>query len=159
MGSLIKYSKGFTLVEVLVSITLILLISVGGLAANSLATNAVQTNQMRDKANFLAREGMEAVQSVRAANFPSLHPGDFHPVYGVNGWTLSSGSETIGDFTRTITISSVERELTCTETVCAIVPAGGIVDSSTMKVQVKVSWKERGSDKSYSLDTYVTYWR
>ena len=158
MGSLNK-QRGFTLVEVMVAIALLMVLTVGSLSANSLATGAVVINQKRSQANFLAREAMEAIMSIRAASFTSLVAGDFHPVMTGAGWTISPGSETLGEFTRTVTISNVMRQLGCTISVCDVVDAGGVIDEGTLKVEVTVDWKESGGDKSYVLNSLVTYWR
>lgn len=152
-------NKGFSLIEVLVAITLLLLILVGSLSANSLASGAVLTTKMRANANLLAKEGLEALQSVRAASFTSLRTGDFHPVLSSGAWTLVSGPETIGQFTRTITLASVMRNIVCTTPICNIASAGGIVDQLSYKATVKVSWKEKDQDKTYQYNTLVTYWR
>lgn len=151
--------KGFTLVEAMIAVSLVLVLIVGSLAANSLATNTVVINQMRSQANFLAREGMEAVRAIRAANFTSLHRGDFHPVNTQYGWTLGDGSETIGQFTRAITIEQVQRRIGCNTPVCDIVQEGGLVDPGTFKVKVTVSWKEARSDKTYEISSIISYWR
>ncbi len=151
--------RGFTLIEVLVAVSLLTIVMVGGFSANSLAANAVLVNKMRDQANLLAREGLEALHSVRAANFPSLTVGTFHPVLNSGVWTLSAGEEVLGKHTRKITLSSVMRDLVCDTSVCNIVTAGGLTDPLTYKAVVEVSWKENDEDKSYMLYTLVTYWR
>lgn len=159
MALLTKSNQGFSLVEIVASISLMMVILVGSLSANSLASNSVGLNKVRSQANLLAKEGMEALYIVRAVNFASLHVGDFHPVLNSGIWALSPGEETIGQFKRTITISSVMRSLICSNPVCDIIPAGGRFDPLTYKVTVKVSWKESGDDKSYLLNSLVTYWR
>lgn len=151
--------KGFTLIEVLVAVSLLTIVMVGGFSANSLAANAVAINKLRDQANLLAKEGVEALHSVRAADFPALAIGTFHPVLNSGTWTLSGGEEVLGKLTRKITLSSVMRDLVCNTAVCDIVTAGGLTDPLTYKAVVEVSWKENGEDKRYQLYTLITYWR
>lgn len=151
--------KGFTLVESLLAISILLVLVVGGLSANTMATTAVSMNRSRSRANLLAVEAMEAVESVRAGNFLSLSVGNFHPVSGPTGWNLSPGPENIGTFTRMVTVSPVMRGLSCSTPVCDIVAAGGVTDESTLAVNVKVSWVEAGSSKEINLSTLATYWR
>ncbi|OGD73736.1 hypothetical protein A3A84_01980 [Candidatus Collierbacteria bacterium RIFCSPLOWO2_01_FULL_50_23] len=151
--------QGFSLVEILVSISLMMVIVVGSLSANSLASNSVGLNKLRSRANLLAKEGMEALLSVRAGDFNSLGLGDFHPVMNSGLWTLVSGSETVGQFTRTITLSPVMRDMVCDTPVCGVVEAGGLIDRLSFYALVKVTWKENNQDKDYQLNTLVTYWR
>lgn len=154
-----KSNQGFSLVEIVVSISLMMVILVGSLSANSLASNSVGLNKVRSQANLLSKEGMEALLSVRAGNFNSLGSGDFHPVMNSGSWALASGSETIGQFTRTITLSPVMRNLVCTTPVCDVTTAGGLIDPLSFYALVKVAWKENGEDKVYQLNSFVTYWR
>lgn len=159
MGLLIRKNKGFSLIEVLVSISLLMLVLVGSLSANSLATNAVKINKTRSYANMLAKEAMEALQGVRAASFDTLISGDFHPVKNLDLWVLASGSETIGQYTRTITLSPVMRNLVCSTPLCEIASGGGLIDPLSFWAKVKVTWKENDDDKTYQFDSLVTYWR
>ncbi|KKT39226.1 MAG: hypothetical protein UW35_C0010G0016 [Candidatus Collierbacteria bacterium GW2011_GWF2_44_15] len=147
------------MVEVMIAVALLMVVAIGSLSANSLATGTIVINQQRSRANFLAREAMEALMSVRAKSFTSLAAGGFHPVMTEDGWTLTPGIETIGEFTRIITLSNVMRQLSCDEEVCAIVEGGGVFDEGTMKARVTVTWNEVGRDKSYFYDTLITYWR
>lgn len=155
----LSIEKGFTLIEALISISILLLLAVGGISANRLATAAITLNRDRSQANSLADEGMEAVESVRAANFLSLSTGDFHPVNGPVGWSLMPGVETIGKFTRVINISQVLRDLSCSTTVCDIVSAGGIVDTGSLMANVTVSWPESDGTKNINLSALITYFR
>lgn len=150
---------GFTLVEVVVAIALFMVIIIGTLSANNLTTTAVGVNKKRSQANVLAKEAMEAVQSVRANNFNALMPGDFHPVFDQNGWHLAAGAETIGEFSRTITLNNVMRTIVCTTTICPIVSSGGVTDLNTFNVLIRVTWKEYNLNKEYDLSSMVTYWR
>lgn len=159
MASLIKSKRGFSLIEIIVSIALMMVIVVGSLSANSLASNSVGLNKVRSQANLLAKEGIEALLSVRAADFLYLSIGDFHPVMNSGSWTLASGPETIGQFTRTITLSPVMRDMVCATPVCGVVSAGGLTDPLSYYALVKVSWKENAQDKIYQLNSFVTYWR
>lgn len=155
----INYKNGFTLIESLISIAILLILVVGGLSASTLATASVILNQNRSQANFLAQEGMEAVQSVRAGNFLSLKTGEFHPVMGPSVWSLVSGPEVVGKFTRSIIISPIERAISCFTAVCDIVSGGGVTDTGSFKVNVKIAWPEVNGPKEVNLVTLVTYWR
>ncbi len=155
----LRTTKAFTLIETLISIALLLVFAISTIAVSNLAAKSVTLSQQRDTANRYAREAMEAVYSIRAADFNLLSTGTFHPVYTGSGWTLTSGSETLGAFTRSITISSVMRDIGCIASVCDIVPGGGRVDPGTLKVQVELDWVENGQGKNVTQDSLITYWR
>ncbi len=151
---------GFSLVEIVVAISLMMVIVVGSLSANTLAANGVTLNKVRSQANLLAKEGMEALLSVRAKDFLSLSVGDFHPVISSGTWTLAPESETIGLlFTRTITLSPVMRDLVCDTPICDVVTAGGLTDPLSFYASVKVTWKEGNQDKVYQVNSFITYWK
>ncbi len=155
----IKKNEGFSLIEILVAISLLMVVVVGSLSANSLASHGVSLNKVRGQANLLAKEGMESLMSVRAGNFNSLSLGDFHPVMSSGSWVLAAGPETIGQFTRTITLSAVMRNLVCSTPLCDISTAGGRIDPLSFYALVKITWKEGDQDKKYQLNSLVSYWR
>lgn len=159
MELLTRSTKAFTLIEVVIAIAVFMVIIVGSLGANNLTSTTIGINKKRSQANILAKEGMEALFSVRAANFPVLVSGDFHPVFDVNGWRLDPGSEQKGEFVRTIILSPIMRDLYCTTTICDIIPGGGVIDGNSLNATVKVTWKEIDQDKEYVLNTLITYWR
>ncbi len=147
------------MLEVIVAMAVFMVIIVGSLAANNLTTTTVVINKKRSQANVLVKEGIEALQSVRAANFNSLMVGDFHPAVVSGMWTLVPGSETIGDLTRVITLSPVMRALVCATPICDIVPSGGLIDPLSFMATVKVSWNEGSLAKNYQVNTEVSFWR
>lgn len=153
------HQKGFLLIESLVAVSLLTIVMIGGFSANNLAANTVSINKLRNQANLLAREGVEALYSVKSADFPSLTIGTFHPVLNAGSWTLVVGEETIGKHKRKITLSPVMRHLICSTPVCDIIAAGGKTDQLTYKATVEVSWTEDSTDKSYQINTLITYWR
>ena len=157
----IKNNKeaGFTLVEVVVAIGLILSLSLGMMAVNSLTAASLVQNQNESVAGELAREAMEAVQSVRARSFPSLSVGEFHPVYDGTNWSLVPGNEVVDGFRRKVVFSPVQRTFGCGENVCDVVEAGGVIDEWSLKVLVEVEWDEAKETRKFSLGGYVTYWR
>ena len=157
--NLLRRQRGFSLIEVLVAVSLLTIVMVGGFSANNLAANSAGINKLRSQANLLAREGMEALLSVRAADFTLLSPGTFQPVNNSGSWALSPGAEVLGKYTRKIVLTPVMRDMVCSTAVCAIVSAGGKTDPYTYKATVEVTWKENDQDKSFSLYSLITYWR
>jgi len=152
--------KGFTLIEVVVAIGLVLMLIVGGVAMNQIVAVGVEMAQSKVSVNKLLQEGMEAVLSVRANDFTVIEEGVFHPEFDdSSGWSLVSNEEVIGNFTRRIRVDRVLRSIGCGKMVCEIVTGGGVVDSGSYWVTVEVDWVEKGESRQESLKNLVTYWR
>ena len=161
MASLIKNNlqTGFTLVEAMVSVAVLLVLAVGSVSANRLTTASVNINQLRTKANSLAVEATEVLLNLRAESFLDLTPGVFHPIFDGSKWSLAEGPETIGNFTRTITLSPVQRSMVCFTAVCDITSEGGVYDVGSLNAEVKIAWLQAGQNKEIIMSSLLTYWR
>ena len=108
------------------------------LGANYSASYSVE----RSKAMLLAREGIEAIRSLRDDNFDGLSMGNFGISLSGQGKFITVTDYDITDdiFTRQINLSST--------------------DSETWKVKADVSWTSiTGSEASVSLTERLTAWR
>jgi prepilin-type N-terminal cleavage/methylation domain-containing protein len=131
-----RSEKGQTLVEVLVAI------AIAGILLPTLATALAASREGRAQeeervqAAALLREADEAVRSVREKGWTGFAVnGTYRPAVSGSTWTLTSGAETIGNFTRQVVVSDAQRN-----TSGAIVASGGTIDPSTKKVVSTVSW-------------------
>lgn len=125
---------------------------VGGLIGVRSGTN-LSTNILN--ANFLFQEAIEAVRSVRETGWPQLASnGTYHPVISGSNWSLVSGNEVTGAFTREIIIDDTRRD-----TNGNIVNAGGKIDPSTKKIKLSVSWQGYGSISSINQTFYLSRWQ
>jgi type II secretory pathway pseudopilin PulG len=80
--------------------------------------------QQRLKAIGYLQEGVEGVRSIREAGWVNIANGNtYHLVANGNGWGIQEGSETLGDFTRVISITDITP-----------------FDPSIKKITVTVSW-------------------
>lgn len=105
----------------------------------------------RLQATALLRETEEAVRSVREKGWANIATnGTYRPTIVSNGWGLTAGAETVGNFTRQIVISDVQRNAAG-----AIVTSGGTVDPATKKVTASVSWTTPIAT-TISNDSYVS---
>lgn len=87
-------------------------------------------------ASALLSEASEATRSVREKGWVNIASnGTYHPVISGNSWSLAGGGEVIGNFTRQIVISDANRNSSGD-----LVTSGGIIDPSTKKVDISVSW-------------------
>ncbi len=114
--------------------------------ATSLITTQESKAQQNQRliANGLLKETAEAVRSVREKDWDGLYAlagaGTFHPEVSGSSWILTPGEETLPNgFKRSVTLSIVNRQPTPGN----IVPTPtGIVDPSTLLVNLNVSWTE-----------------
>jgi len=135
-----RQQLGLSLVEAILAIA-IFAILVSGLAG-SLVYGQFNTSLAgaRDRATFVAEEGLEAVRSIRDDNFSNLSDGTHGLTVSENQWTFSGSSDTTDVFTRAIIISSV--------------------DTYTKNITSTVTWDQTNERSgSISLTTYLTDWQ
>lgn len=143
------------MVEILVA-TAIIAVSI--LAAMAVAEKAVYASRLSfhiTEASFLLEEGAEAVRIARDnawGNISSLTSGaDYYPTFSGGTWTLSGTPNTIGIFSRTISIANVNRDNATKD-----ISSTGTDDPATKLVTVTVSWTEGGVTTSKILQFYIT---
>src|SRR3989344_2084557 len=132
-------NKGFMMVEVLVAISII---TVSILAAMSVAQKSVHLSRQSfhaTQAAFLLEEGAEVVRILRNnawSNISSLTPDtNYYPTFSSGNWNLSPTPNTVGIFTRVVTVSNVNRDNTTKD-----ISSSGTDDPATKLVTVSVSW-------------------
>jgi len=152
--------QGFTLVEVLVGMALLMVLTVGLIGLNQLSAKTSLISKLRVQAMSKLQETMEASMAVRASNFGSLSEGIYYPQISEGKWSFVSGTEVIDGMERWVEISKVQREVSCGgERVCPIVESGGVVDPVTFKARAVVKWEEQGEEKQEELESILTFWR
>ncbi len=144
---------GFFLIEVIVSssiIAVVLILLIGSIQDTvEVSKRALE----RTQASFLLEEGAEATKTIRDAawaNVTALTPGT--PYYlSFNGsvWSFTTTPNSIGQFTRTVTVSSVYRDATDD------IGASGTLDTGTVLVNTTVSWEASSGTQTKSLDFYI----
>ena len=145
IGAWCKGKKGQMLVEVLVVMGVGIIIMA---AATNLFIDVQKSsiiNRQKTKANNLAQEALEAVRSVRYSGWSNIATnGTYHPVVSGGTWQLQAGSETIDEFTREITISSVYRIANPASPdflkIVSPTTPGAKEDRSTKEITVRISW-------------------
>jgi hypothetical protein len=94
-----------------------------------------QQNQRRD-ASVLSKEAYDALRIIREQGWNYITAnGRYYPVINGNTWSLATGSATIGGFSRYVDIMNVYRDSNGN-----IASSGGVIDPSTKKVTITVSW-------------------
>lgn len=137
---LLHINKGFSLVEILVSISifLVFVIMLGDITVNSIQQSKNAGN--RERAVALADEGLEAVRNIRDINFTSLVDGTYGLATTSNKWNLSGSFDVTDIFTRKITVSTM--------------------NSTQKKVDTVVTWADQSSTtNTVAVSSYLTDWR
>lgn len=148
-------NQGFLLVEVIVAFSIM---SLSVIAAMWVAQKSIVVSRQAfhtNSAGFLLEEGAEAVRIFRDngwTNISSLTNGtNYYPTFSGGAWTLSTTPNTIDIFTRTVTVASVNRDVTTQD-----IASSGTNDPGTKLVTVTVSWIEGNTTVSKILKFYVT---
>ncbi len=132
-------SKGFSLIEIILSSGLLALFALAFMGVLGFGQESTLRAGQRNRAIFLAEEGLEAARSMRDENFSNLIAGSFGLLTN-NKWNLINQPEIIENFTRTINIIDINQQ--------------------TKQVISEVSWKQSGgSQVSISFSTLFTDWR
>ncbi|MBU1203277.1 DUF2341 domain-containing protein [Patescibacteria group bacterium] len=155
MNKIYKNKKGFNLVEVILAVGIFVILASG---VFSVVTNSYRNYSGKgDKQTVVefAQEGIEITKAIRDNSWQKIETvsgtGNQGVAQNANGyWEFSGTSNTLGDLTRTIVISDVERNSTW-----EIVDSGGTVDPNTKKIIVTVSATGMAD---YVLTTYITNW-
>src|SRR3990167_6740852 len=87
--------KGFSLIEVLVAVTIITIAFIAVLSASTRGVVLARLTLEETQASFLLEEGAEAVKFARDLNWSNIPAptlsANYHPEWGANGWTIVSG--------------------------------------------------------------------
>src|SRR3972149_4923291 len=154
--SLTNVFPGQSVIELLLAMGLAA-VFLPALLTGLIASREGRPQQMqRQAAAYLLQEAAEAARSLREYSWLSLPgAGVYHPAHDLvtNRWDLLAGSETVGDFTRTVTISDVYRNSSG-----AIVLSGGTIDPSSKRLAIEVSWQLPKSS-SVGQELYLTRYR
>lgn len=96
--------KGFSLIELLVAMT-VFTIGVSSVIFLTLDAHTVSRRSTeRTQAILLAQEGLEATRSIRDGDFENLVNGSHGLVLQDGKWVFSNTSDTVGKFTRTVSV-------------------------------------------------------
>jgi len=131
--------KGFSLVEVIIAVSVFSIIVTGLMGAFVYAYKSSVISGKKSRAVFWAEEGLEAVRSIRDRSFNNLVDGTHGLAISGNQW-IFSGTEDVTDiFTRSVDI--------------------GAIDSDTRKITSNISWEEQERTYEVSLVSYLTNWK
>jgi len=144
--------KGFTIVEVIVGSAIILVFVSALSVAMSLYVSILPERINNIQAEFLAKEGVEAVKYLRNESWDNniatlSNDTDYYLDFSGGTWSLSTTANTIdGTFTRTIVFLDVYRDGNND------IASSGTLDPDARRLLVTVSW----NSESETIETYIT---
>ena len=149
-----KYQKGFSLIEVMVGLAIIILTVTASSLAFQMTIKAVARANRLTQAAFLLEEGVEAVKLIRGndwTNLAGLNNGTAYTlVFNNNAFATQTTRVLInGLFDRTVTLAAVYRDSNDN------IASAGTLDPNTKKVTVTVAWRDHNSTTTKNLITYV----
>ncbi len=142
------------MVEIIIVVSIIL---VSVLITMSVAQKSIVVSRQAlhiSQAAFLLEEGAEAIRIVRDnawSNISNLTVStNYYPTLSGNTWILSSTPNTVGIFTRTVSVANVNRDASTGD-----ISSSGTNDAGTKLVTVTVSWTDGGEVASKTLSFYI----
>lgn len=133
-------SKGFTLIEIILAVSVFGMIVVGTLGSILYGQQAQLSSGLRNRAGLIADQTLDIVRSLRDQGMDTLRDGTYglSPV-GIT-WALVPGGDTVQGFNRTIAITTAN---------------GG----DEKNIAVTISWKnDFARDGSVTLSMTLTNW-
>lgn len=154
--------RGYSLIEIVVAVGLVLAFVSSVVAASHFELRAVHESARRGKAAFLLEEGLEAVRILRdrgwSDNIALLVSGQtYYPVFSINWKVVSADPGPIdGLFTRTVVFGDVWRRDADSDIVDVSSGDPKTLDPGTRQVTVTVSWPgSGGAVRQESISTYL----
>ncbi|MDP3999930.1 MAG: prepilin-type N-terminal cleavage/methylation domain-containing protein [bacterium] len=162
--------RGFTLMEAVVAISVFVIGVVGMIQVVLVARSTSDYGADLVTVGGHLKEGMDAVRVIRDDDWDAIATDGTYGLSAQPGtnppWALQAGSETLGTFTRRVTIASVRRSdtdgngaLSAGDKICQGATCGSFEDPETKKVTVTVTWQQGNQDKSRSVFGYLTDWQ
>ena len=150
------YNKGFGLIEIMISISIITFTLIGFLSLLNKTIEVSNRALKETQAALLLEEGAEAIKIIRATNWGTIsgftNGIDYYPTFAGGTWVMSTTPNTIDNFfTRKVAFSSVSRDASSN-----IVSSGGTLDSGTKLATITVSWATPSGSITKTLQLYVS---
>lgn len=177
---IVQHSGGFTLIEVLVSSTILAFAAAAVMSISRFSVQAYSSTFERTQAYFLVQEGLEIVRSIRdnqsldhrSNNWAILLPNPsassevWRAVWDAQAgrWQLATGSEDIQldpavdlHFIRIIRFESVPNLPGLVGSDGTILPTG--IAENIRRVTVEVEWAQAGTPASVRGSTLLSNWQ
>ncbi|MDH5533906.1 MAG: hypothetical protein OEX81_05795 [Candidatus Pacebacteria bacterium] len=152
-----KQQAGLSVIEIIIATAIFIIMASSSMATILGSFSTSRLGSERAQADFLAIEGVEAIESIRNQNWTNLSNGTYGLTQTAGVWSLSGtpDSDPSGKFTRTITISDVERDGNGD-----IIASGGTVDVETKLITSTINWNFTPTrSNSIQKELYLTNWQ
>ena len=159
---LLKNKKGFTLLEIIIAMGVIISVLTSALVLITLTVNSTKASRSRIIAISLSQEGLEIVRNIRDSNWLSnrrnignwrfgLTPGDYRAQYNSSGLLnfsimplrLNNGFYQYNEGDNTPFYRKIILEH---------------IDDNQLKIISEVTWNERGRNQIISAETRLYNW-
>lgn len=141
-----KFQAGQLIVELLVAFGLASIMIPAVIFGFISGTSGKVQQQQRLAATGYLREAEEATRSVRDANWSNIATnGTYHPVINGAVWSLQTGQETLGDFTRKIVISDTTPADVSQKLVTVTVSWSNILPTNLTSSFILSRWKNQST--------------
>lgn len=139
------HNRGFSLVEILVAVAVLLASFVSVLTAFQVAARHGRGTMEHVQATALAEEGIETMTTLRDAGWNNLSfltiGTSYDLVFNGTAWATMQTPQMIdGFFRRTVVLDDVYRRNADKDIVASSSPDAKAIDAGTRKVTVRVSW-------------------
>ncbi|MCX6704386.1 MAG: hypothetical protein NTZ07_02970 [Candidatus Woesebacteria bacterium] len=135
MGRHTNFQAGQMIVELLVAFGLASILLPAIMTGFVSGSSGKVQQQQRLKAIGFLEEGVEGVRSVREAGWANIvSGGTYHLVANGSGWGVQQGTETLGDFTRSIAITDVTPSDSSIKMITVTVTWNNIIPSSVTSI-------------------------
>ncbi len=151
-----KNVQALSLLELVIAVAMISVIFIAGFQVFHLALRTVDRAKEYTIAEQLTHDLIELTVAKRNEDWNSLIPGEYYFVEDIDpdvGFVFTAGQETIDQFTRSVTIEAVTRD------VSGNMASSGTVDDNTMKVIAVTTWTNKGLNFDVTFEQYLTNWR
>ena len=142
------------MVEIVVAVAIITVSILAAMAVTQKSLSVSRRSFHSTQAAFLLEEGGEAVRILRDnnwSNISSLSVGaNYYPTFSGGTWILSATPNTVGIFTRAISVASVNRDNATKD-----ISSSGADDPGTKLATVSISWLEGGVTITKTLQFYI----
>ncbi len=155
--------RGVSLLEIVLVLGLLAIVMAAMAQLNLSAGRRVDSSLFDVRAKYLAAETLEALRSLKEAdwvNLTNLSTGtSYFLVFseGSRDWSIAGADpgSIDGVFKRYFVLKPVRRDLATGR----IVEAGGSLDARTLLAESVVEWQERGVSKNVKVSTYLAKFR
>lgn len=149
--------QGISIVEIIIASAIISLsvISISVIYGNFVVLSLENTAKVQ--ASLLLDEGVEAIKIMRGEKWSNIASTTasttYYFLWTANTWRASTTPSVIdGIFTRTFVVSPVYRDVS---TFNILNNTSGTIDAGTKKVDIYVSWKDKGATSTRNTSMYI----